>query len=77
VSSPYDSADRYADAWRVIGDDGQVYGVRVLTHDPARDQPFTRSWDQVEIPDTVQSVIVEARDLVYGWGGATVEVDIP
>jgi N-acetylmuramoyl-L-alanine amidase len=77
LSSPYDNADRYADAWRVIGDDGKVYGVRVLTQDHARDQPFARSWGEVEIPDTVGSVTVEARDLVYGWGGATVEVDIP
>ena len=28
VSSPYDSADRYADAWRVLGPDGGVLGVR-------------------------------------------------
>jgi N-acetylmuramoyl-L-alanine amidase len=77
VSSPYDSPDRYADAWRVVGDDGQVYGVRELTHDHANEQPFTRSLTGVEIPETVGSVTIEGRDLVYGWGGATVEITLP
>ncbi len=27
ISSPYDSPDRYADAWRVLGPDGVDYGV--------------------------------------------------
>lgn len=77
VSSPYDSPSRYADAWRVIGDDGQIYGVRELTHDHANEQPFTRSLSGVDIPESVETVTVQARDLVYGWGGETVEVTLP
>jgi N-acetylmuramoyl-L-alanine amidase len=77
MSSPYDSAERYADAWRVIGDDGEVYGVRELLHDHANEQPFTRALDDVEIPDTVQSVTIQGRDQVYGWGGDTVELNLP
>ena len=29
VSSPYDTPQRYADAFRVVGPDGKVYGVRI------------------------------------------------
>lgn len=77
MSSPYDSPERYADAWRVIGDDGQVYGVRELLHDHANEQPFTRSLEGVEIPEGVSSVTVQGRDQVYGWGGGVVEVNLP
>lgn len=74
LSSPYDSAERYADAWRVVGPDGEVYGIRELAHDHASEQPFTRSQSGIAIPDGVGTVIVEGRDQVSGWGGATVEV---
>lgn len=77
MSSPYDSPERYADAWRVIGDDGQVYGVRELLHDHANEQPFTRSLEGVEIPEGVASVTIQGRDQVYGWGGEVVEVSLP
>ena len=77
ISSPYDSPDRYADAWRVVGEDGIVYAVRELTHDHANEQPFTRSLSGVEIPDDVGSVVIEGRDLENGWGGETLEVALP
>ncbi|MFZ0012894.1 MAG: N-acetylmuramoyl-L-alanine amidase [Acidimicrobiia bacterium] len=77
ISSPYDSADRYADAFRVVGDDGRVYGVRELIHDHANEQPFTRNLGTVEIPATVDTVTVEARDQVYGWGGEAISVVLP
>ena len=77
ISSPYDSPERYADAFRVVGDDGRVYAVRELLHDHSGEQPFTRSVGPVGIPETVETVIVEARDLVYGWGGETIEIDLP
>ena len=76
ISSPYDSNEQYADAWRVLGPDGTEYGVRILTHPHANEQPFTRSLDGVEIPKDVTSVIVEGRDLINGWGGETVETPL-
>lgn len=77
ISSSYDSPDRYADAWRVRSDDGTVYGVRELLHDHAGEQPFTRSLRAVEIPPDVEKVVVEGRDLINGWGGETMRVDLP
>lgn len=77
MSSPYDTPDRHADAWRVVGDDGVVYGVLELAHHHAAEQPFTRSLAGVEIPLNVERVRIEGRDLVYGWGGATFELNLP
>ena len=76
LSSPYDTPQRYADAWRVVGPDGTVFGIRELTHDHASEQPFTRSQTGIEIPEDVQTVTVEGRDQISGWGGATVEVNL-
>ena len=69
--------DHYADAWRVVGPDGTVYGTRELLHPHVNEQPFTRSLSGVAIPAGVASVTVEARDSVHGWGGATAEVTLP
>ena len=77
VSSPYDSAERYADAFRVSAPDGRVLGERTLWHDHADEQPFTRDLYGVEIPSTVRRVILQARDQRYGWGGKTLEVALP
>jgi hypothetical protein len=50
--------------------------VRVLTHPHANEQPFTRSLDGVEIPQEVDRVVVQGRDLINGWGGVTAEVEL-
>ncbi len=76
VSSPYDSPERYADAWRVLDQDGNELGVRELTHDHASEQPFTRQ-TTVAIPDEVDEVTVEGRDQISGYGGETVTVAVP
>ncbi|CAN5672859.1 hypothetical protein BH18ACT7_BH18ACT7_24970 [soil metagenome] len=77
VSSPYDTPERYADGWRVLGPDNEVYGEHELTHDHASEQPFTRTQSGVEIPDGVQTVTIEGRDQANGYGGGTVEVELP
>jgi hypothetical protein len=69
--------EHYADAWRVVGPDGTVYGTRTLLHPHVGEQPFTRSLSGVAIPEGVAAVIIEAHDLVHGWGGATIEVTLP
>lgn len=76
ISSPYDSPTRYADGWRVIGPDGTVYGIHTLTHDHASEQPFTRRQTGVTIPDDVDQVTIEGRDLVNGFGGPTRTIDL-
>lgn len=77
ISSPYDTPDRYADAFRATTPDGEELGVRELLHDHAGEQPFTRSLDGLEIPDDVDRIVVEGRDLEHGWGGETVTITVP
>lgn len=77
LSSPYDTPERYADAFRALTPDGEELGVRVLLHDHANEQPFTRSLTGLEIPSDVDTIIVEGRDLEHGWGGATVTLEVP
>lgn len=77
VSSPYDTPQRYADAFRVLGKEGTVLGERILLHDHAGEQPFTRDLYGVRIPRGIRTVTVQARDQKYGYGGKTVEVTLP
>lgn len=78
LCSLYDTPERYADAWRVVTPDGDVLGTRQLLHDHAGEQPFTRSLvGSLTVPDDVATIVVEARDRANGWGGATLEVDLP
>jgi hypothetical protein len=77
VSSPYDTPQRYADAFRVAGKDGTVFGERILLHDHAGEQPFTRDLYGVRIPRAVRVVVIQARDQRFGYGGRIVEVALP
>jgi len=77
VSSPYDTPQRYADAFRLAGREGTVYGERRLLHDHATEQPFTRDLHGVKIPRGVRKLVIQARDRKYGYGGLWFEVDLP
>lgn len=77
VSSAYDSPRRYADAFRAMDKNGKVFGERILWHDHAGEQPFTRDLYGVRIPPGVRLVVIQARDQKYGYGGKTLEVVLP
>lgn len=77
VSSPYDTPQRYADAFRVETRDGRVLGERILLHDHQDEQPFTRDLYGVSIPSGIASVIIRGRDRSNGWGGKAYEVALP
>jgi hypothetical protein len=77
ISSPYDTPQRYADAFRVQTPAGEVLGERKLLHDHQNEQPFTRDLYGVKVPAEVKKVVVQARDGKYGYGGKSVEVVLP
>lgn len=77
ISSPYDSPERYADGWRVLAPDGSLLGAHELLHDHATEQPFTRTQPALVIPDGIDLVTVEGRDLANGYGGTTRTVRVP
>ena len=64
----------YADAWRVVSEDGTVYGTRTLFHPHESEQPFTRGLSDIEIPLTVNTIYIEAHDKVHGWSEQRFEI---
>jgi len=76
LSSPYDTPERYADAWRVLDDKNKELGIRVLGHDHANEQPFTRS-ETIQVPRRLTTVYIEGRDQDNGWSGQRFEVEMP
>ena len=69
--------DKYADRWEVRAPDGAVLGTRELAHPHENEQPFTRSLSGVVVADSIDRVVVVARDSVLGFCGATREVALP
>ncbi len=67
--------EHYADAWRVMTEEGKLLGTRVLYHPHVNEQPFTRSLT-VAIPADITVVNIEAHDKVHGWSKQRVRVDL-
>jgi hypothetical protein len=83
VRHPDTGWDDYADGWDVLTPDGTVLKpdpdspfTRLLLHPHENEQPFTRSQSGIVIPSGVTQVHVRAHDLVDGYGGREVEVDL-
>jgi len=73
----------YADGWDVLTPEGEVLKpdpqsqfTRTLLHPHVDEQPFTRSQSGIAIPAGVDQVRVRAHDLVHGFGGREVVVDL-
>ncbi|MGD2146918.1 MAG: hypothetical protein PVH41_09515 [Anaerolineae bacterium] len=73
----------YADGWDVVTPNGAALKpdpdapfTRLLLHPHVDEQPFTRSQGAIEIPQGVTQVRVRAHDLVDGFGGREVVVDL-
>lgn len=66
----------YADAWRIVDENGKVLGTRTLYHPHEHEQPFTRSLSGVQIPEDTSEVYIEAHDKVHGWSKDRLKVDL-
>jgi len=60
----------------VLKPDPQSQFTRTLLHPHVDEQPFTRSQSGIAIPAGVDQVRVRAHDLVHGFGGREVVVDL-
>jgi hypothetical protein len=83
VAHPDTGWEDYADGWDVLTPDGRVLKpdpgspfTRLLLHPHESEQPFTRSQSGIAIPPGVSQVRVRAHDLVDGYGGREVWVDL-
>ena len=68
--------EHYADAWRLVDEDGKLIGTRVLYHPHVNEQPFTRSLGNITIPADKNIIYIEAHDKVHGWSKQRVKVDL-
>ncbi len=68
--------DHYADNWRVVDSEGNVLGDRILFHPHVSEQPFTRSLGDLEIPEGVLIIYIEAHDKVHGWTKNRLRVEL-
>lgn len=83
VSHPDSGWEDYADGWNVTLEDGTVLKpdpsspfTRLLLHPHVDEQPFTRSQGNIAIPEDATTVIVQAHDLMDGFGGQEVTLDL-
>ena len=68
--------EHYADAWRIVDEEGKELGKRTLFHPHENEQPFTRSLSGTRIPSGTRIVYVEAHDKKHGWSKQRVKVDL-
>ncbi len=83
VSHPDTGWKDYANGWDVVLPDNTVLKTnpkdkftRVLWHPHETEQPFTRSQNGLKISADIQKVRVRAHDIVDGFGGIEVVVDL-
>ncbi len=72
-----DGWEHYANKWEILSPEGETIAVRELAHPHDNEQPFTRSLDNVAIPEGVVEVRVRAHDSVHAYGGKEVTVRMP
>lgn len=68
--------DHYASGWEVLAPDGTRLGYRELSHPHVDEQPFTRSLDDVAIPDAVDFVLIRPRCTLDGWVAMPARLDL-
>ena len=83
VSHPDTGWEDYLNGWDVVTEDGTILKpnpdspfTRLLLHPHVDEQPFTRSQSSIEIPAGATIVTVRANDLVDGFGGQEVIVNL-
>lgn len=83
VEHPDTGWDDYVNGWNVSLPDGTILKTessseftRTLLHPHLGEQPFTRNQSGIEIPQGVERIIVKAHDLLDGFGGDEVVIDM-
>ncbi|KJS41582.1 MAG: hypothetical protein VR71_18225 [Roseovarius sp. BRH_c41] len=66
--------DHYVDGWEVLDAEGNRLGYRLLHHPHVEEQPFTRSLNDLALPDGAQEIFVRAHCSVDGWNSEVFRV---
>ena len=83
IQHPDTGWEDYVNGWDVVTTEGQVLKpdpesefTRTLLHPHVEEQPFTRSQSRIVVHEGVTEVWVRAHDIVHGYGGREVLVDL-
>ena len=83
IEHPDTGWEDYVNGWDVVTPDGIVLKekqsepfTRLLLHPHENEQPFTRSQSGISVPDGVNQLIVRAHDIVTGYGGKEIIIDL-
>jgi len=83
VAHPDTGWQDYCNGWDVVTDQGEVLKTndkdrftRLLFHPHETEQPFTRGQSGLKIPEGVRYLTVRAHDIVDGFGGKEVRIDL-
>ncbi len=83
VSHPDTGWEDYANGWDIATLDGSKLKIResdeftrLLAHPHENEQPFMRSQSGIIIPEDISQVIIRAHDIVDGFGGQEIVVDL-
>jgi hypothetical protein len=83
IQHPDTGWEDYADGWDVVLPDGSIVKpdsespfTHLLLHPHVEEQPFTRSQSGINLPPDATKVTVRAHDLVDGYGGKEVVIDL-
>lgn len=83
VTHPDSGWEDYCDGWDVVTEEGLVLKTRehdpftrLLLHPHENEQPFTRSQSRIRVPEDVKHLTVRAHDIVHGFGGKTVTMEL-
>ncbi|PVZ65773.1 hypothetical protein DC094_17590 [Pelagibaculum spongiae] len=68
--------DHYANRWELLDNQQNILATRTLHHPHENEQPFTRSLHRVKIPAGVKQILVRGHDLVHGYGGKQMTIEL-
>src|SRR6056297_2013137 len=68
--------DHYADGWEVLDAEGNRLGYRMLHHPHVNEQPFTRSLNNLDLPDGTREIFIKAHCSVDGWTAEAKRVEL-
>lgn len=68
--------NHYADQWQVFTPGNKLLGTRTLYHPHVKEQPFTRSLNDIKVPNSIANVIIKARDTEHGISSQTYKLKL-
>ncbi|NCQ23867.1 MAG: hypothetical protein COW54_14145 [Rhodobacteraceae bacterium CG17_big_fil_post_rev_8_21_14_2_50_63_15] len=76
VQHPDTGWDHYVDGWEVQDKDGNRLGYRLLHHPHVNEQPFTRSLEDLDLPEGTREIFIRAHCSVDGWSSEALRVSL-